>query len=762
MAEQWRILVVESEENLNWNIVNSLQKDGYSVLGVMGGAEAIRTLWNEEQDVVICSQQMPDASGLDLLQWMRTYTPNGRMVMLGTPGDSVGRKQALEMGVAGYLEKPLDLHALKEELRRLLHSTGFSASLDSFDLLDVIQIINMSRKSIALVVNTGLEEQGTLRFQLGELVWAEYGMLRGEEAFFALAAHKNGTVAQYPWNEQTTPNVTQPLSRLIFQALQYRSKYASSTQASSDVPVVKPASPLPTLPQTLQDMAEDDTPFQFTEDDRPFQFVAEGVPVEESPASSPFEQLMRVTSTNAHLEQVSGGGSGMVKKQESEAGKQPVVPEKPWWQPTSSVPAFQASGSMRALSGEKTGSAPKGATSTPPVGEQKATPMLNSTLPSWLTEQPTSMHLPVMRGQTGQMPTVPQERSPVLPKTPPTSLPLSPNSAAPGNAGWSSTPQTPLNPAEQSSHALNLSASGLRALNPSDSGLRRINPEEAQYTMPHRAVKPHAANQRAASAEWQGPLADQTGQMSPVKSAGSGDTLQSLAALKRNSAAMPNDARNGQNSSSSTPAANSRAWDAPAPVQPTPITNAHTWAAPILSPAAQEAVWATPVQAPPASAQPAPLPNEAIWATPVSSTQTPDQSASGAADASDTQGKRNYPALAAALQTLGYSVPGFIAAAVVGLDGTPIAQVAVDERDISALCARLGAIARSASGLFELNDAGEYEYAVISSRSQHILLRLIGNTREVFQALITTRDTEPAQSLDVMANVEPALAAALA
>ncbi len=44
MSDQWRILVVEDEENLNWSIVNSLRKDGYFVRGVMNGAEAIRIL----------------------------------------------------------------------------------------------------------------------------------------------------------------------------------------------------------------------------------------------------------------------------------------------------------------------------------------------------------------------------------------------------------------------------------------------------------------------------------------------------------------------------------------------------------------------------------------------------------------------------------------------------------------------------------------------------------------------------------------------
>src|SRR5437899_12412437 len=100
------------------------------------------------------------------------------MIIIGIAGSSVTRTQALENGVVSYLEKPLDLHTLKEELRRLLHQTGFSASLDSFDLLDVIQIITMSRKSIALVVNRGLEELGLLRFLLGVPIWAVIGCVR--------------------------------------------------------------------------------------------------------------------------------------------------------------------------------------------------------------------------------------------------------------------------------------------------------------------------------------------------------------------------------------------------------------------------------------------------------------------------------------------------------------------------------------------------------------------------------------------------------
>src|SRR5579859_353518 len=239
MSKQWHILVIQDDLQLNRSIVNSLQIDGYFVNGVASRVEAIRLLWSEEYDVVISDQTMPDTDGFELLQWIRTYRPDTRMIMVAAPGSSVTRTQALEAGVVSYLEKPLDLHLLKEELRRLFQQTGFSASLDSFDLLDVIQIINMSRKNIALLVDTGLEERGILRFQSGELIWAQYGILRGEEAFFALAAYKNGTVTQQQWNEQIAPNVTQPLSQLIFQALQYRSKYAVMQQSTGEQEPVK-------------------------------------------------------------------------------------------------------------------------------------------------------------------------------------------------------------------------------------------------------------------------------------------------------------------------------------------------------------------------------------------------------------------------------------------------------------------------------------------------------------------------------------------
>lgn len=103
-----------------------------------------------------------------------------------------------------------------------MHQPGLTANLDSFDLLDLVQVIHMDRHDLSLVVRDGSESLGVLRFSQGELLWAEFRAMRGEEAFIALAAHKTGSIEQHPWDGRGERNVSQPLSRLIMQAITYR------------------------------------------------------------------------------------------------------------------------------------------------------------------------------------------------------------------------------------------------------------------------------------------------------------------------------------------------------------------------------------------------------------------------------------------------------------------------------------------------------------------------------------------------------------
>src|SRR5579859_5183956 len=114
----WRVLVVDDEENLNWSLVNSLRKDNYSADGALTGEQALRLLANQPYDIVISDVKMPGMDGFELLQWIRQNRAQTRVVMMTAFGSPTDRATAMRGGVIAYLEKPFDLVALKEELRR--------------------------------------------------------------------------------------------------------------------------------------------------------------------------------------------------------------------------------------------------------------------------------------------------------------------------------------------------------------------------------------------------------------------------------------------------------------------------------------------------------------------------------------------------------------------------------------------------------------------------------------------------------------------
>ncbi|HYX49396.1 MAG TPA: hypothetical protein VE843_06615, partial [Ktedonobacteraceae bacterium] len=123
--------------------------------------------------------------------------------------------------------------------------------------------------------------------------------------------------------------------------------------------------------------------------------------------------------------------------------------------------------------------------------------------------------------------------------------------------------------------------------------------------------------------------------------------------------------------------------------------------------------------------------------------------------------KHNYASLTNALQTLSFAIPGFIATAIVNIDGQPIAQVAVEDQNISRICQDFSKSMQGMLGSLEAGAFGHYEDTIVTSLTHFILFRLIGSSRDVFQVLVVTRNTDPVECLEIMANIEPILEAAL-
>jgi DNA-binding response OmpR family regulator len=115
------VLLVEDEENLASLVAAYLEREGYGVVSVCTGAEALRVLAREPVRLVVLDLALPDMDGLDVCRQIRARS-SVPVVMLTARDDPPDRLAGLAAGADDYIGKPfspLELVArMKAVLRR--------------------------------------------------------------------------------------------------------------------------------------------------------------------------------------------------------------------------------------------------------------------------------------------------------------------------------------------------------------------------------------------------------------------------------------------------------------------------------------------------------------------------------------------------------------------------------------------------------------------------------------------------------------------
>ena len=93
-----------------------LSKKGYDVGEASGGAEAIITFDEFQPDLMLLDIKMPDMDGLDVLQKISAKSSHVRIIMLTAVNDDIIGREALELGAADFLIKPIDLGQVQTHL----------------------------------------------------------------------------------------------------------------------------------------------------------------------------------------------------------------------------------------------------------------------------------------------------------------------------------------------------------------------------------------------------------------------------------------------------------------------------------------------------------------------------------------------------------------------------------------------------------------------------------------------------------------------
>ncbi len=119
------IYVVDDEAASREAVARALEKAGHAVTAFALPGDALRAIKASPPAVLVSDLMMPEMDGLTLLREARAVDPDLAVVFITAFGTVDKAVAAMRAGADDFLQKPVDLHELRErvaraaELRRL-------------------------------------------------------------------------------------------------------------------------------------------------------------------------------------------------------------------------------------------------------------------------------------------------------------------------------------------------------------------------------------------------------------------------------------------------------------------------------------------------------------------------------------------------------------------------------------------------------------------------------------------------------------------
>jgi sigma-B regulation protein RsbU (phosphoserine phosphatase) len=115
------LLLIDDDDVVRESLAAYLDDSGFSVLQASNGLLGLQVFEQQQPDLVICDLRMPQVGGLELIRQVTERSPQTPVIVLSGAGVMNDAVEALRLGAADYLIKPLeDLAVLEHSVRRAL------------------------------------------------------------------------------------------------------------------------------------------------------------------------------------------------------------------------------------------------------------------------------------------------------------------------------------------------------------------------------------------------------------------------------------------------------------------------------------------------------------------------------------------------------------------------------------------------------------------------------------------------------------------
>ena len=200
-----KILVVDDDTNILKLLDISLTKAGYDIFVCDNAEDAIEKANSIRPDLIISDINMPEMDGIEFCWMIRENSeiPMVPFIFLSSLKDPDYEIRGYRAGADDFLSKPIDRSDLLEHVAALINrskklqsmdpereksaSKGISGDLSELSLLEIIQLININKRSGIFTVS-----DAKLYFKDGNIIKAEYDEEKNEKAINKLVKLKEG------------------------------------------------------------------------------------------------------------------------------------------------------------------------------------------------------------------------------------------------------------------------------------------------------------------------------------------------------------------------------------------------------------------------------------------------------------------------------------------------------------------------------------------------------------------------------------------
>lgn len=146
LTSTMRVLYAEDEDAIRDEVTRYLQRLFLHVDSAKDGQEALELYKNNEYDMVISDISMPKMNGLEMSAEIRDIDEHQEIIIISAYSSSEYFTESIEIGVSGYIIKPVDFTQMKDTLYR------------SALKINAIKEANNFRKNLEIIVQERTQE----------------------------------------------------------------------------------------------------------------------------------------------------------------------------------------------------------------------------------------------------------------------------------------------------------------------------------------------------------------------------------------------------------------------------------------------------------------------------------------------------------------------------------------------------------------------------------------------------------------------------